>query len=336
MPNHRPRLPKGLSPDQQEAESWPAFTDLLSAFVLVIFFGLLFFIIHFRKAESKVRLYGKELTQKEQKLNSYGKTLVQQEQQLRKLKTEILDQRERLLTERKSNQKLLEDLRATEQQLRKTAVDKKALERMLRRLKRERMAIETARNKAEQARRKCQDKVEAYVGVRRRIIKRIFGGLRKTIKTPNLLQLDAKGGSIVLGAKVLFQAGRDQLQTTGKTNLKKIWEQIHEVLKLPINRPYIAGIVLEGYTSSEGNKQLNWQLSTRRSLAALQFLQEHGADYWSERGLLAAAGYGPTRLIRDGAGQERKAASRRIEIRILFKDREQLEKLMKQFKQGGK
>jgi len=46
----------------------------------------------------------------------------------------------------------------------------------------------------------------------------------------------------------------------------------------------------------------------------------------------AAAGYGPTRLIRDDTGQEKKAASRRIEIRILFKDREQLEQLMKQFK----
>jgi outer membrane protein OmpA-like peptidoglycan-associated protein len=332
----------------QEAESWPAFTDLLGAFVLVIFFGLLFFVINFRKAESKVSAYNNQLKRKEKKLLTYGKALKQQEKQLRNMKTEILEQRQKLRAERESNRRLLRDLRTTESRLRKTIGAKKSLEKMFNRLKEERLKIEKARQKAEMAlakaqaaltkaelaKARCQTQVESYVGVRKRIIDRIFRGLRKSVKVPNLLQFDTKGGSIVLGAKVLFRAGSAHMPAKGKENLKLVWEQIHRVLKHPLNRPYIAGIVVEGYTSSEGNKRSNWQLSAKRALQALRYLQPHGGKYWSNRGLIAAAGYGPTRVKRNNEGQENKATSRRIEFRILFRDREQLESLMKQFKQG--
>lgn len=350
MPTQPSLIPKRPRETVGEADGWPAFTDLLGAFVLVIFFALLFFIINFRQAESKVAAYGASLKRKELKLLKYGKALKLQEKQLRDLKTEILDQRQRLRMERDSNRRLLRDLRSTETRLRKTIGAKKSLEKMFDKLKKERLAIEKARqkaetalakaqealSKAESARQKCQSRVEAYVGVRRRIIQRIFKGLREKVDKPKMLQFDTKGGSIVLGAKVLFRAGQTNIQKGGKDNLKVIWQQIHEVLKHPLNRPYIAGIMLEGYTSSEGNKRLNWQLSTKRALEALRYLQEHGAKYWSDRGLIAAAGYGPSRLKRDQSGQEDKAASRRIEFRILFRDREQLEKLVRQFKASGK
>lgn len=349
MSPQSPLRPKHPSSEHEE-NSWPAFTDLLGAFVLVIFFGLLFFVINFRQAESQVEVYGQQLKKKELKLLKYGKTLQFQEKQLRTLKTEIVEQRQRLQAERDSNRRLLRDLRTTEKRLRRTIGAKKSLEKMFEKLKQERLAIEKARQKAERAlsqaraalvkaefaKQKCQTQVEAYVGVRKRIIGRIFHGLKKNVKTPNLLQFDSKGGSIVLGTKVLFGVGKAGLQASGKANLQLVWKHINRVLQHPLNRPYIAGIMLEGYTSSEGVRTRNWQLSTQRALAALNYLQKYGARYWSERGLIAAVGYGPTRLKRNTIGREDKAASRRIEFRILFRDREQLERLMSQFKKKKK
>ncbi len=326
-----PRFPPPASSNSSDDGGWPAFTDLLGAFVLVIFLGLMFFIINFRQAESQVHTYSKQLDSKEQKLK-------QREQQLRKLQGEIQSQRNKLKSERDANRRLLADLQQTEQRLRSTMGAKKTLEKMFNKLKIERQQIEEARRKAEaalakadQQRQKCQSQIAAYIGVRKRIIQRIFTALRKNLDDPKLINFDTKGGSIMLGAKILFRAGRTSLQSQGKHNLQQTWAQIHKVLKHPLNRPYIAGIVLEGYTSSEGDKSLNWQLSTRRSLSALRFLLKHGASYWSQRGLITAAGYGPTRPIRNPDGTENPSASRRIAIRILFRDREQLEQLMQKF-----
>ncbi len=313
-------------------DSWPAFTDLLGAFVLVIFLTMVFFLVNFRKAESTVHAYGLELKVKEAKL--------------RAIQAEIKRKRERLAEERRANRKLLEDLKQTEGRLRKTLGAKKILEQMFAKLKKERMEIEKARQKAEKAlaealrsqrkaereRQICQRQVEEYVGVRRRIIQRIFTSLKKEATDPEQIKFDTKGGAIVLGANVLFKAGRWQLQKQGKKNILLAWTKVNEVIKHPLNRPYIAGVIVEGYTSSEGSSSYNWRLSTQRAYSALRFLQKHGADYWSKRGLLAAAGYGDTRPILNPDGTENRKASRRIELRILFKDREKLEELMRQFK----
>ncbi len=318
---------------------WPAFTDLLGAFVLVIFLALVFFLINFRTAEST-------LNKKEKKLQSLA-------QEIRQKTKELARDRGKLRQERAANQKLLDDLRRTEQNLQKAKGAKKVLAEMLAKLKEERVAIEKAREKAEKAladaqkkladagislgkavveREKCQRRIQLYIGVRKRIIERIFSRLRRELKDPNLVQFDKKGGSILLGARVLFKAGSRSLQNSGKKNLLTVWKGIHETLKDPLNRPYIGGIVIEGYTSREGKGVYNWQLSSQRALAALQFLQKHGGEYWSQRGLISAAGYGPTRIIRSKKGKEDAAASRRIELRILFRDREQLEKLVQKLK----
>jgi outer membrane protein OmpA-like peptidoglycan-associated protein len=324
---------------REPVNDWPAFTDLLGAFVLVIFLALVFFLINFRTAESK-------LNDREQKLRVLDLAV-------RKKTRELARDRKKLRQERAANQRLLDDLRRTEQNLQKAKGAKKVLSAMLDKLKQERAAIEKAREKAEKAledaksklasaktslgkavqeREKCQQKIQRYIGVRKRIIERIFTRLRREVKDPSLVQFDKKGGSIKLGARVLFKAGSRQLQNSGKKNLLTVWKGIHETLKDPLNRAYIGGIVVEGYTSREGKERYNWRLSSQRALAALQYLRKHGGNYWSQRGLISAAGYGPTRIIYDNKGRENAAASRRIELRILFRDREQLEKLVQKLK----
>jgi outer membrane protein OmpA-like peptidoglycan-associated protein len=352
--------------EERESDNWPAFTDLLGAFVLVIFMALLFFMINFRSAESQVHAYGKELKKQEAALHQRERELVQLQQQ-------IEQQRAHLSAERKANRRLLEDLRQTEKRLRTTLGAKKELEDMFERLKQERLEIEKARQKAEtdlalaqealakaEAERRqtqsalvkaederqqakaaltkaeherqiCQRQVEAYIGVRRRIVGEVFSALRKNARQPENIRFDAEGGSIVLGANILFSAGSPNLQQSGQNQLGDIWKHLHNVLRNPIHQPYIAGILLEGYTSSEGDASFNWQLSTRRALSALQYLSQHGANEWSKKGLIAATGYGPTRLVQNPDGSENQAASRRIAMRILFRDREQLELLMQQF-----
>ncbi|HAA55801.1 MAG TPA: hypothetical protein DCE42_13650 [Myxococcales bacterium] len=331
MSHKRLRNKRRPPADTVQEQSWPAFTDLLGAFVLVIFLTMLFFLINFRQAESTVQTYGRQLKVREA--------------QLKKVQQEIQKKRQKLREERAANRRLLEDLKQTEQRLRKTAGAKKTLELMFEKLKKERAEIEAARRRAEEAlakarqsqqkaeseRQQCQRQIESYVGVRRRIIKRIFDSLRQESSDPSQVQFDTKGGAIVLGANILFGLGKWHLQPAGKKNIKRVWTKVHQVIKHPLNRPYIAGIIIEGYTSSEGSERINWRLSTRRAYAALRFLEQHGADYWSKRGLIAAAGYGHTRPIRNKDGSENKTASRRIEIRLLFRDREKLEQIMKQF-----
>jgi len=335
-----PLLPELTPQVSQEESSWPAFTDLLGAFVLVIFLGLLYFVIHLRQAESKVNEYGAMLTQREKRLKKSNIELAEKKRILSLQNKELEQKRQRLREKTAANLRLLRDLQETEKRLKNAASAKKELEQMLAQLKTERLQIEKERlkqeaalNKAELARRKCQRQVEDYIGVKRRIIQRVFGHLRKKLhNTPHRIRFNTKNGSIMFGAKVLYKAGSWKLQVKGRKSLRVVWTHLHQILRNPLNEPYIAGIMLEGHTSSEGNTSYNWLLSNQRALTALNYILRHGATYWSKKGLISSVGYGPTQPIFDSNGFEDKLASRRIEIRILFRDREQLERLMRQFK----
>ena len=311
------------------ADVWPSFTDLLGAFVLVIFLVLVFFLIRFRSAENVVHKQAVKLDHRTR--------------QLVKVRDAIKHQRRMLAQERRANVKLLADLSTARAALVKEKGARSHLEKLLDRLKKERQQIEAERarveaalTKAERARQQCQAKIERYVGVKKKIIKRIFAGLRAGLARAGKekgVKLDRKGGSILLAANVLFPRGGKDLRQGGKRNLDAIWPAVERAILDPINRPYIAGVVVEGYTSSEGRMSYNWKLSSLRALAAVDHIMRANPKRWSRmRGMVSAAGFGPARFQRDASGKEDRAGSRRIELRILFRDREQLERLARELK----
>jgi chemotaxis protein MotB len=123
------------------------------------------------------------------------------------------------------------------------------------------------------------------------------------------LHLDPRGLVISLQEKAFFPSGDDAIYSHAYPSIEQVAKNIAK-LSNPIR--------LEGHTDSvpihTARFKNNWELSTARSIALLQLLEERfGLD--SSR--FAVAGYAQTMPIASNDTEEGKARNRRVEIVIL-------------------
>jgi chemotaxis protein MotB len=123
------------------------------------------------------------------------------------------------------------------------------------------------------------------------------------------LHLDPRGLVISLQEKAFFPSGDDAIYSHAYQSIEQVAKNIAK-LSNPIR--------LEGHTDSvpihTARFKNNWELSTARSIALLQLLEERfGLD--SSR--FAVAGYAQTMPIASNDTEEGKARNRRVEIVIL-------------------
>lgn len=123
------------------------------------------------------------------------------------------------------------------------------------------------------------------------------------------INISEKYISIKLQSPVLFASGRAKLKEKGR----KVLNQIAAVLK-----PLSEEIIVEGHTDNtpvltKAEYETNWELSARRSLSAIKYLEKKGIS--SKR--LASVAYGPYRPVYPNDTEEHRAKNRRIEIKVL-------------------
>jgi chemotaxis protein MotB len=123
------------------------------------------------------------------------------------------------------------------------------------------------------------------------------------------LQLDQRGLVISLQEKAFFPSGDDAIYSQAYPSIEQLSKTIAK-LSNPIR--------LEGHTDSvpihtERFKN-NWELSTARSIAVLQLLEER---FHLDSSRFAVAGYAQTMPIASNDTEEGKARNRRVEIVIL-------------------
>ncbi len=136
-------------------------------------------------------------------------------------------------------------------------------------------------------------------------------------KLSNDILINLNSGSISLNASILFDKAEFVLKEEAKKNLEKVLRKYFDaILSTPNILANIDNIVIEGHTDSDGGYLYNLELSQKRALEIMKFINTFYKDQKLEK-LLVAVGKSYNDLIVVN-GVEDKQASRRIEIKLSF------------------
>ena len=137
----------------------------------------------------------------------------------------------------------------------------------------------------------------------------------------------------VSAREYLFDYDETELTDAGQQILASVLPIYCNVLLQEEYFPYLAEIIIDGYTDSSGGYEYNLQLSQERSLAVANYLLELSADTLNSeeqeslRDHLTVNGHSSSNLILDEEGNENADASRRVEVKFRLKDEEMIEEL---------
>lgn len=191
------------------------------------------------------------------------------------------------------------------------------------------LEIENARQELTTTKQELQD----IVGIRTDII----GALQSAFSN-STMKVDAQTGSITFSSDVLFRYNSSSLTAESKETLQNIIPMYLDVLLQDQFRGYIAEIIIEGHTDTDGGYQSNMELSYERANAVadfclnknnglnetkieqLQQLLTVNGKSWSNPVYQKDASGNPT-------GEVDMAASRRVEIKFRLKEDEMIKKI---------
>jgi len=178
-----------------------------------------------------------------------------------------------------------------------------------------------------------KSELQDIVGIRTDII----GALQATFDNSSMT-VDAQTGSITFSSDVLFRYNSATLTADSQTTLKEIIPMYLDVLLQDQYRDYIAEIIIEGHTDTDGSYQSNMELSYNRASAVAKFclnkkngLSEEEIEQLQE--LLTVNGRSCSDPIykRNAYGMRTDEidmpASRRVEIKFRLKEDEMIEKI---------
>lgn len=221
-----------------------------------------------------------------------------------------------------SNQELAASLAELQQAYEQAALTRQELDNAY-------LEIQNAQHELEVTKSELQD----IVGIRTDII-----GALQSVFNNSSMTVDAQTGSITFSSDVLFRYNSAMLTTESKTTLKEIIPMYLGVLLQNQYRDYIAEIIIEGHTDTDGGYQGNMELSYERANAVAKFCLD-GKNGLNEKEieqlqhLLTVNGRSYSDPIyqtdTSGAvtGKIDMAASRRVEIKFRLKEDEMIEKI---------
>ncbi len=177
-----------------------------------------------------------------------------------------------------------------------------------------------------------QAKIDNIIGVKAEVVE----SLRQEFAKNNVnVDIDAKTGALTLDANVMFAYDEAELTEEGKAALRSVLPIYCKVLLEESHRPYLAEIIIDGYTDTDGDYSYNLELSQRRSLAVAQYLLEIQQEFLDESEIaslqdyLTVNGHSMANPVLDAEGNVDKDASRRVEVKFRLKDEEMINELNK-------
>lgn len=175
-----------------------------------------------------------------------------------------------------------------------------------------------------------QKKIDNIIGVKADVIE----ALQKEFSKNNVsVDIDAQTGALTLNANVLFDYDKSELTDEGKQELADILPIYCKVLLQKYYKKYLAEIIIDGYTDTDGDYDYNLELSQKRSLAVAQYLTEIRENFLSSdeiselQNYLTVNGHGSANPVLDSDGNVDKDASRRVEVKFRLKDDEMINEL---------
>lgn len=110
---------------------------------------------------------------------------------------------------------------------------------------------------------------------------------------------------------ITFEVGSAVIRPESVPTLQKILDQLTIGSNL--------GVIIEGYTSSDGDSDANQRLSEARAAAVKAWLVAHASrrDLFSTGRIQQPVGYGESKLVFDSSGREDPRASRRVAVKMV-------------------
>ena len=292
---------------------WRSYSDMMAGVLLL--FVLIMCVTLFQAQKSyneslqerdeKIALqeeYTQELLDKQNALDAKDETLQNQDAQLKTQDEKLAEQEQQLAA-------LAAKLKEQESTLnaQQSALDEK-----------------TAQLKDQQA------QIDQIIGVKADVIE----ALKNEFSNNNInVDIDSQTGALTLEASVMFDYDQAELTDAGKQALEQILPIYCKVLLQDDYMKYLAEIIIDGYTDTDGDYSYNLQLSQQRSLAVAQYLldiQGNFLDATQSQNLekyLTVNGHSMANPVLDANGNVDKDASRRVEVKFRLKDEEMIDEL---------
>lgn len=177
-----------------------------------------------------------------------------------------------------------------------------------------------------------QAQIDQIIGVKADVIE----SLRQEFSKNNVnVDIDTQTGALTLDANVMFEYDEAELTEEGQQALRAILPIYCKVLLEEKHMPYLAEIIIDGYTDTDGDYAYNLALSQQRSLAVAQYLLDIQGEFLNDSEItslenyLTVNGHSMANPILDAQGNVDKDASRRVEVKFRLKDDEMIDQLSK-------
>ena len=292
---------------------WRSYSDMMAGVLLL--FVLIMCVTLFQAQKS----YNESLQERDEKI-------AMQEQYTQELldKQNAIDEKDETLQNQDAQLKTQDEkLAEQEQQLAALAAKLKEQESTLN-AQQSALDEKTAQLKDQQA------QIDQIIGVKADVIE----ALKNEFSKNNInVDIDAQTGALTLEASVMFDYDQAELTDAGKQALEQILPIYCKVLLQDDYMKYLAEIIIDGYTDTDGDYSYNLQLSQQRSLAVAQYLldiQGNFLDATQSQNLekyLTVNGHSMANPVLDANGNVDKDASRRVEVKFRLKDEEMIDEL---------
>ena len=306
---------------------WRSYSDMMAGVLLLFILIMCVTLFQAQKSyneslqerDEKIALqeeYNQELLDKQNALDEKDGTNQSQDEQLKSQSEQLATQQAKL---KEQEQKL------SDQQDQLTALAAK-LKKQKKTLNKQQAALDekTALLKDQ------QEQIDQIIGVKADVIE----ALKKEFSKNNIdVNIDAQTGALTLQSNVLFNYDESDLSDAGKTALEQILPIYCKVLLQDDYKDYLAEIIIDGYTDTDGDYSYNLQLSQQRSLAVAQYLLDIQGNFLSSdqsgdlQQFLTVNGHSMANPVLDADGNVDKDASRRVEIKFRLKDDEMIDEL---------
>ena len=287
---------------------WRSYSDMMAGVLLL--FVLLMCVTLFQAQKS----YDESIKERDEKIalqEEYTLEILAQQNELDEKEGQLKDQNQQLKTQD-------EKLKNQEELLAQLAAKLKDQEATLNE--------KTALLKDQQA------QIDQIIGVKADVIE----ALKKEFAKNNInVDIDTQTGAMTLESSVLFAYDEAELTEEGKQALEQVLPIYCKVLLQKDYMKYLAEIIIDGYTDTDGDYSYNLQLSQQRSLAVAQYLLNIQGNFLNSdqsqnlQEYLTVNGHSMANPVLDANGNVDKDASRRVEVKFRLKDEEMISELNK-------
>ena len=173
-----------------------------------------------------------------------------------------------------------------------------------------------------------KSQLQDIIGIRTDIIKEL-----QTRFSNSTMKVDAQTGSITFSSDVLFRYNSATLTEESKNTLKEIIPMYLGVLLQDNFQSYIAEIIIEGHTDTDGDYQSNMTLSYNRANSVAKFCMDDTnglteGQIGQLQKLMTVNGRSFSNPIyQENSTEVDMASSRRVEIKFRLKEDEMIEKV---------